>query len=293
MGRELKRVALDFEWPLNERWSGYVNPHYVHCHDCKHCGGTGGSLEYNALAGKWYGNAPFSPEERGSTPWLPTDEPVRAFAERNARHAPEFYGAGEAAIVREAERLCRHWNEGWSHHLNADDVAALVKAGRLMDFTHTWVQGEGWTKKEPAYPPAPREVNAWSLAGFGHDSINQHVVVTAEAERRGIKTRCDVCNGAGSVWDSEQAKADSEAWERSEPPIGEGYQIWETVSEGSPITPVFATPEELARYASTHAWGGDTGGSYETWLKFINGPGWAPTMTQDENGLRTGADAAF
>ena len=29
--------------------------------------------------------------------------------------------------------------------------------------------------------------------------------------------------------------------ERREPPIGDGWQVWETVSEGSPVTPVFAT----------------------------------------------------
>jgi len=34
MGRELKRVALDFEHPLHERWPGYLNPHYIHCPEC-------------------------------------------------------------------------------------------------------------------------------------------------------------------------------------------------------------------------------------------------------------------
>lgn len=34
MGREVKRVSLEFDWPLNERWEGYVNPHYRRCPDC-------------------------------------------------------------------------------------------------------------------------------------------------------------------------------------------------------------------------------------------------------------------
>ena len=29
------RVALDFEWPLDKNWVGYVNPHYVECRWCR------------------------------------------------------------------------------------------------------------------------------------------------------------------------------------------------------------------------------------------------------------------
>lgn len=39
--------------------------------------------------------------------------------------------------------------------------------------------------------------------------------------------------------------------ERREPPSGEGWQVWETVSEGSPVTPVFPTAESLARQLKT------------------------------------------
>lgn len=34
------------------------------------------------------------------------------------------------------------------------------------------------------------------------------------------------------------------------PPEGDGWQVWETVSEGSPISPVFGTDEECARWVS-------------------------------------------
>lgn len=34
MGREIKRVALDFDWPLSKVWEGYVNPHYRKCRGC-------------------------------------------------------------------------------------------------------------------------------------------------------------------------------------------------------------------------------------------------------------------
>lgn len=60
------------------------------------------------------------------------------------------------------------------------------------------------------------------------------------------------------------------------------------------MSPVFAAPEELAQ------WLADTGASsfgyetasYEQWLAFINGPGWAPTMVMNEKGLQGGVEAS-
>ncbi len=42
-------------------------------------------------------------------------------------------------------------------------------------------------------------------------------------------------------------------WQPTEPPTGEGYQLWETVSEGSPISPVFASTEALAAWCEEQA----------------------------------------
>lgn len=292
MGRELKRVPLDFVWPENKPWQGYLNPHYAKSHDCKACAGSGLSSEARRLKDQWYGNAPFRPEDRGSAPFTPEHPAVRAFAERNVTRAPEYYGGGEAMIQREARRLADHFNRRWSHHLNADDVAALIDGGRLMDLTHTWTPETRWQPKEPTCVPTPKEVNVWSISGgLRHDSINRWIVVGAECKRLGFDAECKQCYGEGTIWDSPEAKQVAEDWARSEPPTGDGYQIWETVSEGSPISPVFATPEELARHMAGKPWGADKGTSYETWLQFINGPGWAPSMISDGNGIRTGVEA--
>jgi len=291
MGRELKRVALDFQWPENKVWEGYVNQHYSKSHDCEVCGGSGSSPEALHLKDQWYGNAPFRPEDRGSMPFLPSHPTVRALAERNVTRSPEYYGNGESVIQREAMRLADHFNRSWSHHLNADDVAALIEGGRLMDLTHTWTPETRWQPKEPPYVPTPEEVNAWSISGFGHDAINQWIVVGAECKRLGIDFECPQCHGEGTIWDSPEAKQAAEDWTRIEPPAGNGYQIWETVSEGSPISPVFSTPEELARHMAGTRWGADEGTSYETWLQFIIGPGWAPSMVMDDHGLRSGVEA--
>lgn len=56
-------------------------------------------------------------------------------------------------------------------------------------------------------------------------------------------------------WDNslsdERNEEIDEQWfenERHGPPEGEGWQVWETVSGGSPISPVFATPKELVAW---------------------------------------------
>lgn len=309
MGRELKRVALDFNWPLNATWGGYLNPFYKQCANCPQCNGSGSSPEAKRLTNQWYGNAPFRPAERGSKPWTPKDAPVRAEAERNCKNSPDFYGNDEGAIYREANRLCGLFNAGWSHHLNADDVKALLDAGRLMDFTHTPRTdeqreivrkkmadgGNSWLQESNGYVPTPEEVNAWSLFGFGHDSTNCWVCVEAECKRLGYATKCIRCKGEGSIWPSPEIKQQAEDWKPAEPPAGEGYQLWETVSEGSPISPVFATPEELAEWLAPspdYKWRkNDEGTTREQWMKFIVGLGWCPSLIAVGVRVMTGVEA--
>jgi hypothetical protein len=70
-----------------------------------------------------------------------------------------------------------------------------------------------------------------------------------------------------------------------------GWCMYETTSEGTPISPVFATPEELAR------WLADTGASsfgsstatYEQWLATINA-GWAPSAVATSAGVTSGVE---
>lgn len=53
MGRQIKRVALDFVWPLDEPWSGYMNPHYDACHKCYECDGSGYSEKAQQIYNEW------------------------------------------------------------------------------------------------------------------------------------------------------------------------------------------------------------------------------------------------
>lgn len=69
------------------------------------------------------------------------------------------------------------------------------------------------------------------------------------------------------------------------------FMMYETTSEGTPISPAFATPEELAQWLfdnEASAFGGTTA-SYEGWLRVCKG-GFAPSAVMDSKGLRSGVD---
>lgn len=288
MGREIKRVPLDFDHPLNQVWTGYLMPDTLDEDKCPDCQ-NGYSPQAQHLHDLWYGYLPFDPASTGSAPLTPASPPVRAFAERNIANAPDFYGCGEHAIVREATRLANLWNGQWSHHLAQQDVDALVAAGRLHDFTHTWVKGDGWVEKDPKVTPTAQQVNDWSLGGFGHDSINAMIAVRARCEREGSPVECATCQGHSTLEAYPGQRAQAEAWERTEPPAGEGWQLWETVSEGSPISPVFASSEELAAWMSDPERGRNWVPA-EVAAKFI-ADGWAPSFVgSPRTGLVSGVE---
>lgn len=90
-------------------------------------------------------------------------------------------------------------------------------------------------------------------------------------------------------------------WWQSTLPKGEGWQLWQTVSDG-PISPVFATPEELIEYMCqptdppgpnwrwnrpyeaypSNPW--NKGWRRDVAEKFVNGPGWAPSFVMTGDG---------
>ena len=76
----------------------------------------------------------------------------------------------------------------------------------------------------------------------------------------------------GKVWDGYLCPDDIDIDDfiGTEPPKGNGYQLWETVSEGSPSSPVFKTAEELAKWCETNATiFASEKCSYDKWLKMF------------------------
>jgi hypothetical protein len=307
MGREIKRVALDFDWPLNKVWEGFLNPFYKYMHKCKFCDGTGGSKRANELSDMWYSYVEFNPEDNGSKPFTPETPAIRDLATRNAFHMEftrfmdfdtgmEYYRKNKDTlkpsknyIDMEAKRLCDQCYNNWSHHLSQDDVDALIEAGRLHDFTHTWTSGKGWEVKNPPYHPTAQEVNEWSLYG-GHDSINQWVCVKARCKREKVSNSCSHCKGEGSVWESKEYKKKADKWKQVQPKEGKGFQIWETVSEGSPVSPVFEKPEDLAHWMVDNDNSITKNTTFEQWYKFITETKWAPSGVMINGVMKSGVE---
>ena len=84
--------------------------------------------------------------------------------------------------------------------------------------------------------------------------------------RRALRVPLDFQQQIHQAWDGYKTRP------ITPPPTGVGYQMWEFTSEGSPISPVFDTPEGLARWLSdtqASAFGRITA-QYDTWLQWIH-----------------------
>lgn len=280
MGRELKRVALDFKWPQDKVWKGYQNPHYVDCHTCETCNGDGLSGWAKHFVDQWWGRGPFRAEEIGLKSLEPSHPEIMRFARRQVDRSPEFYGTGEAAVLREAVRLTAHYNKCRKNFLTQAEID-LVLEDEGFELSFFRVLNEDGSVSERTGPLDPDFVTATLISGSGIDVCYGPLLRAMEKEK-GSSCACETCDGATVWWTSEEAREASESWEASEPPEGEGWQLWETVSEGSPVSPVFATAEKLADWlagpTSSEADSVNRGTSRDQWLAFLRGPGWAPSM---------------
>lgn len=204
MGREVKRVALDFMWPRKKVWEGFLNPHYRNCPACK----AGYSKTYNLLE-----------RHVNSLVW-----------DREAIKDPDYAKITTFLCGRAPDR-------SFLGHDSTDAWSAIKKLGELAGLPEDW-------------------------------------------------NTCATCKGDGI---HPEAKASVEAWEPTPPPAGDGWQMWETTSEGSPISPVFDTPEKLAQWLADNgasSFGRDTA-TYEQWLGMIR-RGWAPSAVIGASGLQSG-----
>lgn len=108
-------------------------------------------------------------------------------------------------------------------------------------------------------------------------------MIETRAKRLGVYGKCPRCDGEGELWNSPEVKRLADEWEREEPPEGDGWQLWQTVSDG-PISPVFSTADELIDWmcqpcterkmlgAVERAQRGDT---------FRDGPAWRKSTRQE------------
>jgi hypothetical protein len=221
MGRELRRVPIDFSWPLKETWKGYLRPEYRKCSECE------GGQPYSV----WWLNSILSlvsvlGEEVGRTgkdmhPYLSSlmNAPGH-YIDPNGTHRP---GDGPSLPSGRVFRVDPVTDDRISSLMNG-----LTKARGDRSEWYPNISSDGYMLMRVLL----------EAAGMDEDSFY----------------KCSACDGTGvDPRDQEIVDAwDAMPSEDKDPPTGDGYQLWETTSEGSPISPAFESLDELCDYAAEH-----------------------------------------
>src|SRR4029077_15600038 len=226
--RTVKRVPLNFKAPLDETWEGYINPHLSKAKECEDCDGSGSAPDIKFLSESWYRH--IAREMFGS---FYGDNIHSVWPSQRYREA----GWSEEVIsnIERAKKFGFTTLTHWSDKLHPDEVKALIDSCRLTHVSHDWDEkNQKWVKKESFKVPTPDELASMNASGLGPDSIDQWVCVTARAKRFGLnpddkkQSNCPKCKGKGCIWPSKTIEEDHEAWTPTEPPVGPGWQLWQT-----------------------------------------------------------------
>lgn len=257
MGRVVRRVPLDFAHPLNEVWPGFLMPDKF---DEKPCPEGPRCLNGYTSARAW----------------------VQVVVRLLLQLDDDRYAQAR----------------GWPMHPYFDSLPTPSVTGEnLMDRI--------FSNRTPTVPRPSADIAEFGtgLAGressfMGHDSINSwratDVVITAaglDPNKWGI---CPACGGHASVEAYPGQRAEADLWQPEDPPEGEGWQLWENVTEGSPISPVFDTAQALARWLATPegAEANNQRGApmpYEAALEFVMA-GHSFTFYGDAGGIHEGSE---
>lgn len=233
MGREVRRVPLDFEHPIGKVWAGYLLPDELRLADCPECNGYGRDATY-----RW---------------------------------------------VESITRLLL---------MVGEDISAQERGRPLHPYLSV-LEGSFTTRPvEPSATALSTGLAGRSPSFLGHDAIDNWTATKKVVQAAGLDPEtwavCPTCRGKGDTATDEQ-RAAHDAWEAQDPPQGEGWQLWETVSEGSPVSPVFATEDALAEWMADPARG-------DRWLplpaaqRFVEA-GWAPSLVvTPEAGVQSGTE---
>lgn len=246
MSRTIKRVPLNFTWPMDKTWEGYEEPESLHGHPCRSCNASGQThfgwwlQNFSYVMGMLADDVGYQEQGKRIHPWLVEFPRHHGHWEYPVQDDPHS-GPGRFVIDRPSP--------------DAREFFAKL------------------TGKDPG----------------GHSRDHHYAVMLKLLEITGMDASCPDCAGKGSTEKYPGQRAEAEAWEPSEPPQGEGWQLWETVSSGSPISPVFATADDLAGWMSDPDRGSDWVPT-ATAAAFI-AAGWAPSgISTPETGMVSGVE---
>lgn len=237
MGREVRRVPLNFDWPLNQRWEGFLTPDRLKGKPCPDC-------DSGQTAAGW---------------WLAT------YCYRLGMVAADL-------LDQRSGKAMHPWLADDPYPAHGNGTTVLRPGRDILDLL-TGLTG----------------MSEHEVLSFGGSSSVQWRLYRKISEAAGLPDFgvCRTCDGEGDLETYPGQRAEREAWKPTDPPAGEGWQLWETVSEGSPISPVFGSAEQLAAWMASPAyrWGAADGASitYEQALRFVHA-GWAPTLLDTGDG---------
>lgn len=233
MGRHCKRVPLDFSWPMKTLWIGYVNPYKgVECPYCE----NGYSEKAQEIIAQVY------PWKQGGMTFLPN---------------PYKEGSQYNPLAKE-------------HHMTQDEVDYYMSHQHKNKLeTVNRIMADRFPEADKVTPEIFSQLSLllWDFT-YNLDGL----LIQYHSEKEGWDSSCPHCHGEGELFLNEEIKRQHDEFQWVEPPTGEGYQMWEDTSEGSPITPVFRTAEELAEYCvrARVSWFGARTATKADWLRVIN-----------------------
>jgi hypothetical protein len=299
VGREVKRVALDFEWPLGKVWEGFVLPERLVGNRCPDC--EGGKTHF----GHWLSEfchliamlgGDVQEQKRGDRlhPWLAKSP--RAHGHFECYVGDRWTHLGD--LSRGERRAARTAPSRFVLDRPGDDALPFLR-GILRRYYEIRAAGDDeyadlYRGREA--PPIEEIASTGGISGVGDGVGNvQFALVGVLADAAGVEDSfaCPTCKGQGRLEEYEGQFAEADAWEPYEPPAGQGWQMWETVSEGSPASPVFPDAEALAEWLTTTEGGAAAGPSGQPFTieqaRGFVGAGWAPTGLSDASGYHDGA----
>lgn len=235
--RTVKRVPLDFDHPLNEVWPGYLSPTPRPCPAGDRC------FNGETVDGAWLGSVATIITCLGGDG---TEHSHR----KSAGIHPHPYVADLPGAPRSPRPVSRQWTgQGDNYVQRPGSVPPTEAFSRLT---------EGLCGR------APRVT--------GHDAIDRWSIKKGLVEAAGLDPEsfgiCPECEGHGHHPDDT-----FDDWEETPPPEGDGWQLWETTSRGSPVSPVFESAEDLATWCGDNAtWFASEKMGREQWLHmFVKG----------------------
>ena len=151
-------------------------------------------------------------------------------------------------------REVRRVPAGWEHPKDEGGNHVPLYGGSFDEADAAWT--EGWQRWQKG------EVKDWSKDGAW-------------------KPKPSSATGTYTEWAGGRPNPD-EYMPQWAPGLATHFMMYETCSEGTPISPAFATPEELAQWLADNEASafGDQTASYESWLRVARG-GWAPSAVMN------------